>query len=132
MDYLRPRGQYAGIHKGVAVGTPSATVEAKVGDANGQPVAQGDPGEIWVRGPGQMSGYLNKPEETAKAITEDGWVRTGDVAYQDEDGYLYICDRAKDMIISGGENVFSGEVENAILRHPDVIEAAVVGTTAQK
>ena len=76
--------------------------------------------------------YRHKPEETAKAITEDGWVRTGDVAYQDEDGYLYICDRAKDMIISGGENVFSGEVENAILRHPAVREAAVVGIPDKK
>lgn len=130
--YLHPRWQYAGSPKGLSVGTPFATVEAKVVDANGQPVAQGDPGEIWVRGPGQMSGYLNKPEETAKAITEDGWVRTGDVAYQDEDGYLYICDRVKDMIISGGENVFSGEVENAILRHPAVREAAVVGIPDKK
>src|SRR3546814_14867271 len=79
-----------------------------------------------------MSGYLNKPEETAKAITEDGWVRTGDVAYQDEDGYLYICDRAKEMIISGGENVFSGEGENAIIRHTAVREVAVGGIPEKK
>ncbi len=130
--YLHPRWQFADSPKGLSVGTPFNTVEAKVVDGDGQPVARGVPGEIWARGPGQMSGYLNKPEETARTITPDGWVRTGDIAYQDEDGYLYICDRAKDMIISGGENVFSGEVENAILRHPAVREAAVVGVPDSK
>lgn len=130
--YLHPRWQFAGSPKGLSVGTPFVTVEAKVVDADGQPVAPGVPGEIWARGPGQMTGYLNKPEETAKTVTEDGWIRTGDIAYQDADGFLYICDRAKDMIISGGENVFSGEVENAILRHPAVREAAVVGIPDEK
>lgn len=127
ISYLDSRWQFAGSPKGLSVGTPFATVEAKLVDSDGQPVAIGDTGEIWARGPGQMTGYLNKPEETARTITDDGWVRTGDIAYQDEEGYFYICDRAKDMIITGGENVFSGEVENAILRHPAVREAAVVG-----
>jgi long-chain acyl-CoA synthetase len=127
ISFLHPRWQFVGSPKGLSVGTPFATVEAKVVNENGQPVAPGVSGEIWARGPGQMMGYLNKPEETAKTITEHGWVRTGDIAYQDEDGFLYICDRAKDMIITGGENVFSGEVENAILSHPSVREAAVVG-----
>ncbi|NIJ37541.1 long-chain acyl-CoA synthetase [Sphingopyxis panaciterrae] len=127
ISFLHPRWQFVGSPKGLSVGTPFTTVEVKVVDADGHPVALGEVGEIWARGPGQMTGYLNKPEETAKAITEDGWVRTGDIAYQDEDGFLYICDRAKDMIITGGENVFSGEVENVILRHPAVREAAVVG-----
>lgn len=125
--FLHPRWQFVGSPKGLSVGTPFASVEARVMDKDGIPAPAGAPGEIWARGPGQMLGYLNKPEETARTITADGWVRTGDVAYQDDDGYLYICDRAKDMIISGGENVFSGEVENAILKHPAVREAAVVG-----
>lgn len=132
ITYLHPRWQFAGSPKGLSVGTPFVTVEVKVVDAEGQKVAPGVPGEIWARGPGQMTGYLNKPEETAKAITQDGWIRTGDIAYQDADGYLYICDRAKDMIISGGENVFSGEVENVILRHPAVRQAAVVGIPDEK
>jgi long-chain acyl-CoA synthetase len=126
LSYLEARWQYVGSPKGLSVGTPFAAVEAKVVDENGALVPAGVPGEIWARGPGQMDGYLNKPEETANTITEDGWVRTGDIAYQDQDGYLYICDRAKDMIVSGGENVFSGEVENALLAHPAVREAAVI------
>ena len=73
-----------------------------------------------------MSGYWNKPDETAKTIV-DGWVKTGDVAYKDEDGFLFICDRVKDMIITGGENVFSAEVENAVARHPAVAQVAVIG-----
>ncbi len=126
ISYLHPRWQFVGSPKGLSVGTPFAAVEAKVMDETGRRVGPGVPGEIWARGPGQMDGYLNKPEETARTITSDGWVRTGDIAYQDEDGYLYICDRAKDMIITGGENVFSGEVENAVLTHPAVREAAVI------
>ena len=85
------------------------------------------PGEVYVRGPNIMLGYWNRPEETAKALVAGGWYRSGDVAYADDHGYLYIVDRAKDMIISGGENVYTTEVENALYAHPDVLEAAVVG-----
>ncbi|MCC6481257.1 MAG: AMP-binding protein, partial [Sphingomonadaceae bacterium] len=127
ISYLHPRWQFVGSPKGLSVGTPFPTVEVKLVDTHDQPVVSGATGEVWARGPGQMTGYLNKPEETAKAITEDGWVRTGDIAYQDDDGFLYICDRAKDMIITGGENVFSGEVENVVLAHPSVRQAAVIG-----
>src|SRR3546814_7423523 len=73
-----------------------------------------------------MLGYWNKPEESAAALT-DGWVHTGDAGYLDAGGYLFVCDRVKDMVISGGENVFSAEVENAIASHPDVAQVAVIG-----
>jgi len=92
---------------------------------------QGEFGEIRVRGPNALDRYWNNPEQTAETII-DGWVKTGDIAYMDEDGFLYICDRAKDMIITGGENVFSAEVENAALSHPKVGEVAVVGAPDDK
>ncbi len=84
-------------------------------------------GEVFVRGHNVMKGYLNKPEETAKAIDTDGWFRTGDIGYMDDDGYLFIVDRAKDMINVGGEKVWPAEVEKKILEHPAVLEAAVIG-----
>ena len=127
ISYLEAHWQYPGSPKKLSVGTPFIGVEAKVVDEFGKEVLRGARGEIWARGPGQMSGYLNKPKETSEAITPDGWIRTGDIAYQDDDGYLYICDRAKDMVISGGENVFSGEVESAILTHPAVRQAVMIG-----
>ena len=84
-------------------------------------------GEVYVRGPNIMQGYWKRPEETANALVGDGWYKSGDVAWADEDGYLFIVDRAKDMIISGGENIYTTEVENAVFRHPAVLEAAVFG-----
>ena len=85
------------------------------------------PGELCVRGDTVTPGYWNNPDATAAAYLADGWFRTGDVAYQDEDGFFYICDRLKDMIITGGENVYPAEVENAVYGHPSVREVAVVG-----
>jgi long-chain acyl-CoA synthetase len=84
-------------------------------------------GELWVRGPNVIRGYWNKPEATAKAFTKSGWLRTGDIAKIDDEGFIYIVDRAKDMIIRGGENVYSVIVEAAIYEHPDVQDCAVVG-----
>jgi long-chain acyl-CoA synthetase len=84
-------------------------------------------GELWVRGPNVIRGYWNKPEATAKAFTKSGWLRTGDIARIDEEGFIYIVDRAKDMIIRGGENVYSVIVEAAIFEHPDVQDCAVIG-----
>jgi long-chain acyl-CoA synthetase len=85
-------------------------------------------GEIWLRGPTIMRrGYWNRPEATAEAITSDGWFRSGDIGRFDEDGFLYLVDRAKDMIIRGGENVYCVEVEQVLFEHPDVVDAAVVG-----
>jgi long-chain acyl-CoA synthetase len=84
-------------------------------------------GEVWLRAPNVMAGYFNRPEETAAALTADGWLRTGDGGFCDEEGYLFLTDRIKDMIVSGGENVFPVEVEEALAQHPAVEEVAVVG-----
>jgi acyl-CoA synthetase (AMP-forming)/AMP-acid ligase II len=93
----------------------------------GEVVPVGEPGEIWVRSNQNMSGYLNRPEATAETITADDWVRTGDVGRLDADGYVYIEDRLKDMIITGGENVYGPEVESVLIEHPAVADAAVIG-----
>jgi acyl-CoA synthetase (AMP-forming)/AMP-acid ligase II len=111
-----------------SVGTMNDNCELRIVDVvTGQDLPAGSDGEIWLRSPQMTVGYWNRPAETAHAITADGWFRTGDIGMVDEDGYLYIRDRLKDMIISGGENIYSVEVENAILSHPDVLEAAVYG-----
>ena len=91
------------------------------------PLPNGEPGEIWVRSNQRMSGYLNRPEATADTITADDWVRTGDIGHLDADGYLYIEDRLRDMIITGGENVYGPEVENVLIEHPAIADAAVIG-----
>jgi long-chain acyl-CoA synthetase len=98
----------------------------RVVNERGEEVQPGEVGEIIAKGPNVMVGYWNKPDETA-AVLRDGWLYTGDLASVDEEGYLYIVDRKKDMIITGGENVFSTEVENALYKHPAILEAAVVG-----
>lgn len=92
----------------------------------------GGTGEFWVSGPNVSRGYWNNPEATAAAFTPDGWFRTGDLGYADEDGYLYIVDRLKDMIISGGENVYPAEIENVLNAHPLIVDAAVVGVPDEK
>ena len=93
----------------------------------GEQAPVGQVGEIWVRSPMNMAGYLNQPEATAETLRDDGWLRTGDGAYRDADGYLYLTDRLKDMIITGGENVYPAEVENVLAAHPDVADVAVIG-----
>jgi long-chain acyl-CoA synthetase len=105
-------------------GQPTPGVEVRVVDEAGRSLPRGDVGEISVRGANVMQGYWNKPAETAAALV-DGWYRSGDVGYQDADGFVFIVDRAKDVIITGGENVYSTEVEDALYRHPAVLEAAV-------
>ncbi|QRY77925.1 long-chain-fatty-acid--CoA ligase [Pseudomonas sp. PDNC002] len=109
-----------------SVGRAGLGVNVKIVDEEGVEVPRGTVGEIIVRGPNIMVGYWNKPEETAKALRH-GWLFTGDGAYMDEQGYLFIVDRLKDMIVSGGENVYSAEVENIIARHPAVLMCAVIG-----
>ena len=109
--------------------TPILTLEVR--DAEARPVPVGTSGEIWMKGPNVIRGYWNKPEATAETIV-DGWLRTGDLGHLDEDGFLYIEDRAKDMILRGGENVYSAEVEAAIYEHPDVYEAAVFGVPHER
>jgi long-chain acyl-CoA synthetase len=114
-----------------SAGCPAPGIETEVRREDGTVCEPGEPGEIYARGPNIMLGYWNRPEETAHALI-DGWYRTGDVAYADSHGYLYIVDRAKDMIISGGENVYTTEVENALYANPAVLEAAAFGIPDEK
>ena len=109
-----------------SVGFPRTDVEVRVADDDGRPLPPGEPGEVLVRGAVVMAGYWNQPEETAEAL-RDGWLHTGDVGSLDEDGFLTLHDRSKDLIISGGMNIYPREVEEVLLRHPHVEAAAVVG-----
>jgi acyl-CoA synthetase (AMP-forming)/AMP-acid ligase II len=111
----------------VSAGVALPEMEVRVVDPTGADVPTGESGEIWLRGPQVMKGYLNKPEETAKVLTADGWFRTGDVGRFDEGGFLFVHDRIKDMIISGGENIYSPQVERVLAEHPAVLECAVIG-----
>lgn len=108
-------------------GTPIPGVEVRLVDAQGEDVASGTPGELLVRGYNVMAGYFGDPAATAEAIDADGWLRTGDIAIQDANGYLRISDRAKDMFICGGFNCYPAEIESFILSHPEVARVAVVG-----
>ena len=98
----------------------------QVVDPDGRPLPTGEIGELWIKGPNVVKGYWNKPEATAAAIT-DGWLHSGDVARVDDEGFVFIVDRAKDMIIRGGENVYCVEVEAALFEHPAVTDAAAIG-----
>jgi long-chain acyl-CoA synthetase len=107
-------------------GQPAVGVDIRIVGPNGTPVETGAVGEVVIRGPNVMTGYWNKPAETAAAL-RDGWYRSGDLAYMDEESYVYLVDRAKDVIVTGGENVYGTEVEDVLYRHPAVLEAAVFG-----
>jgi long-chain acyl-CoA synthetase len=110
-----------------SVGRPIPGVEVKIVDDEGTPVPAGESGEVWLRGPMVMKGYYNRPEETAAALTADRFFKTGDLGRVDEDGFLYITGRKKDLIICAGEKVVPREVEDMLRRHPAVAEVAVVG-----
>jgi long-chain acyl-CoA synthetase len=110
-----------------SIGTPIEGVEMQVWDDEGNEVPQGEVGEIVIRGHNVMKGYWNRPEATEEAITKDGWFHTGDMAKVDEDGYFFIVDRKKDLIIRGGYNVYPREIEEVLYEHPAIQEAAVVG-----
>ncbi|PLW70120.1 long-chain-fatty-acid--CoA ligase [Pseudohalioglobus lutimaris] len=112
-------------------GRPSVGAEVRIVDSHGKDVATGEIGEIWLKSDTNMQSYYNLPEATAESLT-DGWVHTGDAGYQDEDGYLYLKDRMKDMVVSGGENIYPVEVENAIAQHPAVADVAVIGVPDDK
>lgn len=109
-----------------SVGRTIFHMEVRITEGEGREVAKGEIGEIAIRGPKVMLGYWNKPEETARSLRDD-WLYTGDLGYMDEDGFVYIVDRLKDMIITGGENVYSSEVENVLYHHPAVATCAVIG-----
>jgi acyl-CoA synthetase (AMP-forming)/AMP-acid ligase II len=112
-------------------GRPAVGVDVEVRALDGAPVAVGEVGEVVVRGPNVMGAYWNKPDQTAAALV-DGWYHTGDLGYMDEDAYVYLVDRAKDMIVTGGENVYSTEVEDVLYGHPAVLEAAVFGVPDER
>ncbi|MFY9917538.1 MAG: AMP-binding protein, partial [Mycobacterium sp.] len=112
-------------------GQPMPGVELRIVDVNGRDAGRGEAGEVLVRSPWMFSGYWNKPEATATAII-DGWYHTGDAGVRDRDGNLFLVDRLKDMIVSGGENIYSAEVERALTAHPSVQSAAVVGAPDEK
>ena len=111
------------------IGSPGQAFgnEAKVVDAEGNTLPPEAPGEIMVRGPNVMKGYYKAPEETVKALTSDGWLHTGDLAYVDKEGFFFITGRIKELIIKGGENIAPREIDEALLKHPSVLEAAAVG-----
>ena len=115
-----------------SIGLPIASTEISIVDDAGNPLPIGQIGEICVRGPQVMLGYYNRPDETAKVMLPDGWLRTGDVGHMDERGYVYIEDRKKDMIIVSGFNVYPNEVESIVAAHPGVLEVAAVGQPDQK
>ncbi|MEY4953207.1 MAG: hypothetical protein RL299_1631, partial [Pseudomonadota bacterium] len=115
-----------------SAGKPLPGVEVVIRGRDGQILPQGEIGEIVTRSSSNMLGYWKLPEATATTMDADGWIATGDVGYLDEDGYVYMYDRAKDMIITGGENVYPAEVESAIYGHPDVLEVAVIGVPDEK
>ncbi|WP_255215934.1 long-chain-fatty-acid--CoA ligase [Pseudenhygromyxa sp. WMMC2535] len=119
-------------HRLRAAGKPHAGVEIKIiSPDTGEEQPVDEPGEIWTRSGQNMLGYWRDAAATAEALTEDGWLRTGDVGYFDADGFLYIHDRVKDMIISGGENVYPAEVENVLMKHASVVDVAVVGVPSE-
>jgi len=112
-------------------GKPFFHTEVRVVDDDGRDVGPEEKGEVLLRAPNTMKGYWNRPKDTAEAL-RDGWLHTGDIAKMDEDGYLYIMDRKKDMIISGGENIYPAEIEDSLRRHPKIIDVAVIGYPDEK
>ncbi len=115
-----------------SAGRALAGVEIHILDEAGNPLPPGQTGEICIRSPSTMQGYWNRPDATAEALTADGWFRSGDAGYMDEAGYVFLQDRIKDMIVSGGENIYPAEVEATLSEHPDVQEVAVIGVPSLK
>ncbi len=128
-DYHVLEGSKAGKLR--SAGRATRVCEIRIVDENGAEVPSGSVGHITVKGPITMLGYWNKPEVTAETI-RDGWVHTGDAGYMDEDGFIFLMDRIKDMVVSGGENVYSAEVENALGQHPAVATSAVIGVPSEQ
>jgi len=126
-----PGGPRAGLLR--SVGKPLPWLELRVVDpATGTDAAPGGVGEIWVRSGQNTVGYWGQPQLTAETVTDEGWLRTGDAAYLDAEGYVFLHDRMKDMVVSGGENVYPAEVENVLYAHPEVLEAAVIGVPSDR
>ena len=115
-----------------SIGLPISSTECRVIDDDGNEVPMGEPGELCVRGPQVMKAYWNRPEETAKVLSEDGWLKTGDMARMDENGFFYIVDRKKDMILVSGFNVYPNEIEDVVAAHPKVLEVGAIGVPDDK
>ena len=115
-----------------SIGLPVPSTEVQLRDANGRTVPQGQPGEMWVRGPQVMKGYWNRPEDTAKSIDADGWLETGDIAVMDEKGWFKLVDRKKDLIVVSGFNVYPNEIEEVIAHNDKVLEVACIGVPHEK
>jgi acyl-CoA synthetase (AMP-forming)/AMP-acid ligase II len=128
-DHVDP----AVAHRLISAGRAIAGVEIEIRQpGTGEPVPTNQPGEIWVRSEQIMAGYWGKAEATADTITDDGWLRSGDGGHIDADGYIYVTDRIKDMIISGGENIYPAEIERVLAEHPAVADVAVIGVPDER
>jgi acyl-CoA synthetase (AMP-forming)/AMP-acid ligase II len=129
---LRPNEHDLG-HEGKlrSCGRPLPLIELRIVDEHGHDVADGEPGELWIRSPSLASGYWKKPAQTA-AVFERGWYHSGDIAIRDAEGLYYIHDRLKDMIVSGGENIYSTEIESVLSTHPGVAAVAVIGVPDER
>ena len=121
-----------GTDKIGTIGIPLPSTDMKLVDDNGQEVAQGERGELWVQGPQVMAGYWQQKAETELVLTSDGWIKTGDIAIMDEQGFFKIVDRKKDMILVSGFNVYPNEIEEVVAAHPKVLEVAAVGIQDDK
>jgi long-chain acyl-CoA synthetase len=115
-----------------SAGKPFPWVDLRIVDAEGRDCAAGEVGELWTRSAQNMLGYWNKATETGATLTADGWLKTGDAGYIDKDGYVFLTDRVKDMIVSGGENIYPAEIENILAAHPAIAEVAVIGVPDDK
>jgi long-chain acyl-CoA synthetase len=130
--YLPPQDhQSSDTHRLRSAGKPLPYIDVKVVNPEGTILAPNEIGEICIKSPSNMLGYWKLPDATNDTM-RDGWVYTGDAGYKDDDGYLYICDRIKDMIVSGGENIYPAEIESAIMGHPDIVDVAVIGIPDEK
>jgi len=118
-------------HKVGAIGLPGFDWECRIVNGDGRPAADGEAGELHVRGPGVMKEYYKNPEASAQTVV-DGWLLTGDVARRDEEGFIWLVDRKKDVIITGGENIFPVEIEDFIIQHPKVQDVAVIGVPDER
>jgi long-chain acyl-CoA synthetase len=119
------------LHRPESSGRCSAVLDLRIVDETGRELPPGERGELQVRGTSVFRGYWNRPDANAEAFV-DGWLRTGDVAYLDDEGYVFIVDRIKDLVIRGGENIGCGTVEAALLEHPDILEASVYGVPDER
>ncbi len=115
------------VNRPDSAGPAVPVCDLRVVDEQGEDVPAGQTGELWIKGPNIVAGYWNKPDATAKSFTKDGWFKSGDIVRMDEEGFVFILDRAKDMLIRGGENVYSVEIEDVLYAHPAVMDAAIVG-----